>query len=152
MVKIMGVSLEKQNSGWDAFPAGRGGVYDLVYTASGRADAAGRLQAIEALGRSDDPRAVRPLADLLGDEDPAVRLAAAAALGQLKSGRPVDDLVGRLRDRGEDPAIRRQVVTTLAAIRSTGALRGLREFAADPDEDLALRESAQSVLRETGIW
>lgn len=152
MVKSMGVSLEKENSGWDTFPAGRGGVYDLVYAAMNRADVIGRLRAIEALGKSDDPRAVRPLADLLGDEEPKVRLSAATALGQLKSGRPVDDLVERLRDRSEASAIRRQVIEALAAIRSTGAIRGLKDFAADEDEDPALRESAHSVLRDIGTW
>jgi HEAT repeat protein len=148
----MGLSLEQQNGVWGVIPVHRRGIYDYIFAAVHAVETTERLRAVEVLGKSDDPRAVRPLADLLGDSDPAVRLAAVAALGHLKSGRPVDDLIGRLRDRSEPAEIRRQAVVTLAAIRSTGAIRGLRDFAADADEDPALRTLAENLLRELGTW
>jgi HEAT repeat protein len=104
------------------------------------------------LGKSDDPRAVRPLMDLLTDSDPAIRHAATAALGQLKSGRSVEALLERLRDRSETMEIRSQAIIALAAIRSTGAIRGLREFSLEPGEDAALRSSAGEYLSRVGNW
>lgn len=148
----MGISLEKTNGAWEASHSGHGIVYDLVSSAMNARTQEERLQAVEALGKSDDPRAVRPLVDLLADNDPAVRLAATSALGQLKSGRPVDDLIEKLRDRDEQVPIRRQAAATLAAIRSTGAVRGLRDFAQDADEDSLLRSEAERLLTGMGMW
>jgi HEAT repeat protein len=112
---------------------------------------ADRLQAVVALAKSGDPRAVRPLVDLLGDKDEEVRLSVTTALGSLKSGRPVDELVGRLRDRSELMVIREQAAVALTAIRSTGALRGLREFTLDEDEDPPLRSYAGNLLKGIGF-
>ncbi len=144
----MDLSLERENGGWyDAMPR-RGGVYDLASAALAGKTQNERLQAVVALGKSADPRAVRPLTDLLGDPDPGIRLSATTALGQLKSGRPVDELIVRLRDRNEDAAIREQAAVALSAIRSTGALRGLRDFVADEGEDPGIRSYAGNLLRE----
>lgn len=148
----MNISLEEHGGRWDASLPHHGAIYHLVHTAISGSDAAERLQAVTALGTSDDPRAVRPLADLLGDADPEIRLAAIIALGHLKSGRPVDDLIGRLRDRAEQKGIREQAIIALCAIRSTGALRGLREFVADQDEDPALRSCAEARLKAVNPW
>ena len=147
----MEISIERDNS-WNGTASGRSVVYDLAYAAMHAAESAERLRAVESLGKTDDPRAVRPLMDLLEDSDPAIRLAATKELGNLKSGRPVDDLIGRLRDQGEQEAIRSQAIMTLAAIRSTGAIRGLREFAGDEREDAALRLSARNLLGEIGPY
>jgi HEAT repeat protein len=146
----METSLEQQDGEWYQAHPRNGGIYDLIYTAASGNGAADRLKAVVALGRSGDPRAVRPLVDLLGDTDAEIRLAATTALGSLRSGRPVDDLVGRMRDRSEEKVIREQAVIALTAIRSTGALRGLREFIADTDEDPRLRTCAENLLKETG--
>jgi HEAT repeat protein len=148
----MGISLEHQGGEWYNSLPRRGAVYDLVDTAMSGADTAERLRAVTALGKSDDPRAVRPLMDLLRDADAEVRLSATTALGQLKSGRPVDELIGRLRDPGEQAVIREQAVVTLSVIRSTGAIRGLREFIDDKDEDPALRSYAGNRLKGIGPW
>ena len=148
----MVLSIERNGSGWNEPVAGRSVVYDLADAALHATATADRLRAVERLGKTDDPRAVRPLMDLLEDSEPAIRLAATTELGRLKSGRPVDDLIGRLRDRGEQDATRRQAIVSLAAIRSTGALRGLKEFAADEDEDSGLRASARDALKDIGIW
>jgi len=143
---------EKLNGEWySSFPR-RGAVYDLAYTAMSGKTIADRLQAVVMLGKSDDPRAVRPLMDLLGDSDPAIRCAATTSLGQMKSGRSVEALLERLRDRSETAEIRYQAIVALATIRSTGALRGLREFTSELDEDLSLRTSAGKHLSEVGTW
>ena len=151
-VEYMVLSLEKQDGEWYNSLPHKGSVYDLVYTAMSGADAAGRIQAVLALGKSDDPRAVRPLMDLLSDGDPEIRLSATTALSHLKSGRPVEDLIGRLRDRSEWTATRKQAIVALSYIRSTGALRGLKEFVADEDEDPALRSYTNSLLNSVGPW
>jgi len=145
----MGIILEKMNGEWYNASPHRGGIYDLVYAAASGTNPAERLRAVAALGKSDDPRAVRPLADLLADADPEIRLSATTALGHLKSGRPVDDLIGRLRDHDERMVTREQAALALSAIRSTGALQGLRKFAADEQEDPALRAIVGTLLGGT---
>jgi HEAT repeat protein len=146
----MEISLEQPDGEWyNSFPH-RGGVYDLIYTAVSATGTADRLRAVVALGKSGDPRAVRPLGDLLGDADREIRLAATTALGNLKSGRPVDELIERLRDRSEEMLIREQAAVALNAIRSTGALYGLREFIEDDDEDRELRSYAGNLLKDSG--
>jgi HEAT repeat protein len=148
----MDLSLESEDSNWNATFTGRGVIYNLVSAAMNKSDAAERIRAVVALGKSDDPRAVRPLMDLLEDADPAIRLAATTELGHLKSGRPVDDLIERLRDRLEQPEIRKQAVNALASIQSTGAIRGLREFVADENEDPVLRAHAEKLLKGVTTW
>ena len=147
----MGISLEQQNGEWyDSLPP-NGGVYNLIYKAASGTGRADRIRAVITLGKSGDPRAVRPLVNLLGDADEEIRLSATTALGRLKSGRPVDELVGRLRDRSELMVIREHAAVALTAIRSTGALRELREFALDEDEDPDLRSYAGSLLKGIGF-
>ena len=146
----MEISPDQQEGVWyNSFPYS-GEVYDMIYTAVSGADTADRLRAVVALGKSGDPRAVRPLMDLLSDADEEIRLSATIALGSLKSGRPVDELVRRLRDRSELMIIREHAAVALTNIRSTGALRGLREFALDEDEAPGLRSYAGKLLKGTG--
>jgi HEAT repeat protein len=148
----MDISAEKLRGEWyDSFP-GKGIVYDLTSTALSDQDTTGRLRAVTALGKSGDPRAVRPLMDLVADHDPAIRRGAITALCELKSGRTVDVLIERLRDQNEQADIRRLAAETLTAIRSTGALHGLREFSADTTEDPALRSYVTGILVHTGTW
>ena len=147
----MEISLEQQDGEWyNSFPS-RGEIYDLIYTAISGTGTTDRLQAVVALGKSGDPRAGRPLVDLLGDTDNEIRLSATTALGSLKSGRPVDELVGRLRDRSELMVIREQAAVAITAIRSTGALRGLREFILDEDEEPGIRLYAGNLLKDIGF-
>jgi HEAT repeat protein len=148
----MGISLEQQDGEWyDSLPR-RGGVYDLICTAVSAMGTTDRQRAIEALGKSGDPRAVAPLTDLLGDTDTEIRLCATIALGTLQSGRPVDELIGRLRDRSEEMIIREKAAVALTAIRSTVALHGLKEFVADEDEDMALRSYTGNLLKGIGPY
>jgi HEAT repeat protein len=147
-VNIMGISLEQQVGEWYNSVPPRGGVYDLVHAALSGTGTAERLRAVVALGKSGDPRAVRPLVNLLCDTDTDIRLAATTALGNLKSGRPVDELIERLQDRNEQMVIREQAAVALTSIRSTGALRGLREFSLNEDEDPVLRLYAGNLLKD----
>jgi HEAT repeat protein len=144
----MGISLEQQDGEWYKSLPHSGGVYDLIYTAVSGTGPAERLRAVVALGKSGDPRAVRPLVDLLCDTDTEIRLAATMSLGNLKSGRPVDDLIERLQDRKEQLIIRKHAAVALTSIRSTGALRGLREFTLNEDEDPVLRSYAGNLLKD----
>ena len=146
----MEISLEQDDEWFNALPH-NGEVYDLIYRAVSGTDPVDRLRAVVTLGKSGDPRGVRPLVDLLGDTDKEIRLAATTALGSLKSGRPVDELIERLRDRSEQMTIREQAAVALTAIRSTGALMGMREFVADEDEDLKLRLYAGNLLKSIGF-
>lgn len=148
----MGLSIERNESGYEALPLRRDIVYDFIDTAVNGAGSAERLRAVVALGKGGDPRAVRPLIDLLTDTDPEIRLSATTALGLLKSGRPVDDLLLRLRDHDEQMTVREQAAVSLSAIRSTGALRGLRKFAADHDEDPALRAYTENLIKGITPW
>ncbi len=147
----MGISLEQQDGEWYNSLPHSGGVYDLIYAAMSGTGTADRQRAVVALGKSGDPRAVRPLVDLLGDTDGEIRLSATIALGNLKSGRPVAELTGRLRDRNEQMTIREQAAVALTSIRSTGALRGIREFVADEDEDPVLRSYAEDLMKGIGF-
>jgi hypothetical protein len=148
----MGISLEQQDGEWYNSLPRRGGVYDLIDTAVSASGTEDRLRAIQALGKSGDPRAVRPLTDLLGDTDTEIRLSAITALGSLQSGRPVDELIGRLRDQSEEMIIREKAAVALTSIRSTGAVHGLKEFVADKDEDSALRSYTGNLLKGIGSW
>jgi HEAT repeat protein len=151
-VEYMDLNLEKQDGEWyNSFPQ-KGAVYDLVYAAISGADTSARLRAVIDLGKSDDPRAVRPLMNLLSDRNPEIRMSATMALGHLKSGRPVDELIRRLKDQSERTATRQHAAVALSSIRSTGALRGLREFVTDKDEDPALRSYADTLMRNTSPW
>ena len=120
----MDLSIEKPEVEWYNVTSGKGGTYDLANTAAFGVGKRERLRAVIALGESDDPRAVRPLMDLLSDSDPEIRVCATSALGTLKSGRAVEGLIGRLRDRDEQASTRQQAAASLAAIRRTLAQSG----------------------------
>jgi HEAT repeat protein len=148
----MDLSVEKSEGEWYNSLPRKGAIYDLAYAAVSGTDRDGRLRAVVALGKSGDPRAVRPLMDLAADSDPAIRSSVICALGCLKSGRSVEVLIGCLRDRVEQAGIRQEAAAALAAIRSTGAIRGLKEFAADEGEDPLIRSAVKDVLDGMGAW
>jgi HEAT repeat protein len=146
----MNSSAAKSEGAWYEAAPGKGIVYDLSSAALSATDNAGRLRAVVGLGKTGDPRAVRPLMDLVADSDPAIRRGAILALAELKSGRPVEVLIERLRDRAETVEIRTLAAETLAAIRSTGAIRELKSFSADAGEDPALRSHVAGLLSTAG--
>ena len=91
------------------------------------------------LGNSRDYGAVGLLTDCCRDLDPEIRRTAIVGLQNLRSGRAVDVLIDRLRDKSELPGTRRHAAAALAAIRSYRAIQELRARYADPGEDSTLR-------------
>jgi HEAT repeat protein len=148
----MDLSVEKPDVEWYNSLPRKGAIYDLAYAAVSGSDREERLRAVVALGKSGDPRAVRPLMDLAADSDPEIRSSVISALGSLKSGRSVEVLIGCLRDRDEQPDIRQDAAAALAAIRSTGAIRGLKEFIVDGGEDPAIRSYTSNLLSSIETW
>ena len=98
-----------------------------------------RIPALVELGNSRDYGAVGLLTDCCRDQDPEIRRTAIVGLQNLRSGRAVDVLIDRLRDKDELPGTRRHAAAALAAIRSYRAIQELRTRYADPDEDTVLR-------------
>ena len=111
-----------------------------------------RIWALMALGNSGDPRAVRSLVDCCKDQDPEIGLRAIEGLHNLRSGRAVEVLIDRLRDKEELPKIRQRAAAALAAIRSYSAMKELRIRNADTDEDGALRSFIGGELDRVQIW
>ena len=148
----MDLSAEKPDVQWYNSSPGKGAIYDLTSTAISGTGMRERVRAVVALGKSDDPRAVRPLMDLLSDNDPEIRISATTALGQLKSGRAVEALTRLLKERNEQVFLRQQAAVSLAAIRSTGAIRVLKEYIASEDEDPAVRSYVIVLMEESGHW
>jgi len=57
-----------------------------------------RARAVQALGRSKDPRAVEPVIGLLEDSDPRIVSLAVEALGELQDPRAIEPLIAMTRD------------------------------------------------------
>lgn len=79
-----------------------------------------RQSAVEALGTIGSTDATLPIARLLDDAEPAVRLAAARSLGQLGDPRAVAALVRGLAAPNE-PAVVRAIVAAVAILPGEGA-------------------------------
>jgi len=150
IVDSMVVSMNQSGVEWYSALPKTGAIYTVIDTAEFSLNKLERLRAVIALGESDDPRAVGPLMGLLDDKDPEVRVFATSALGTLKSGRAVEALIGRLRDRREQPVARQQAAAALAAIRSNTAVRGLKECINDEREDPVIRSYAEAMLGRMG--
>ncbi|MGB9175880.1 MAG: HEAT repeat domain-containing protein, partial [Methanoregula sp.] len=99
-----------------------------------------------------DPRAVRSLIDCCQDQSPEIRLRAIEGLQSLRSGRSVEALTDRLRDKDELPETRQRAAAALATIRSFSAIRELRNLHADPAEDSTLRTFIGGELDRVHIW
>ena len=98
--------------------------------------------AIWALGRIGDGRAVHPARDALQDASPIVREAAAGALGQLDSTSVVPVLVRLLR-ADSVASVRRTVAWALGQLEATQAAAALAA---------ALREDRDPTVREMSAW
>jgi len=147
----MGMIAERSADEWYSSLPKTSGIYHLINESMGDRSGKGRIQAVIALGESEDPRAVRPLMDCCTDRDPLIRLHATTGLSRLRSGRAVPVLVERLRDKNEQPETRKQAAAALAAIRSYSAIAGLRDLYADTDDDSALRSFVAEELHRIRI-
>jgi HEAT repeat protein len=111
-----------------------------------------RISAIIVLGNSRDPRAVRSLIDCCKDQDPEIRLRAIEGLQSLRSGRSVEVLIERLRDKRELHKTRQRAAVALATIRSYRAIQELKNLVVDTTEDGALRSFIGGELDRVQIW
>lgn len=131
---------------------GTEGIYRLIEKTMNSRSTRVRIWAITALGNSGDPRAVRSLIACCQDRDPEIRIRAIEGLKNLRSGRSVEALADRLRDRDELPEIRQRAAATLATIRSFGAIRELRNRQTDTMEDEAIRVFVGKELDRLHLW
>ena len=92
----------------------------LVQTALFDADAEVRRAAAESLGKLDSAGAVRALAGMLGDRDPAVRILAAEALGYLGDLTAIDPLL-RAALYDEDAEVRQAAALALGSLKHSRA-------------------------------
>lgn len=147
----MDTCVKESASEWFNTMPATGRIYRLIDDALDAGKSRNREDAIKALGVSGDPRAVRPLVNCCRDPDPVIRLHAIDALNKLKSGRSVNALVERLKDRTERPEIREHAADALASIRSYGAINSLRECSLDPEEMPVIRAYVSHVLERSVI-
>lgn len=93
-----------------------------------------RTQAALGLGASGEDAAVKPLCDALGDGNPSVKVAAAAALGKL--GKPGGlPCLKAAQGRESAPSVRTQIeksITTLGQSGTAGASGGASAASAPP--------------------
>jgi HEAT repeat protein len=107
-------------------------------------DIRSRLRAIEALGRTHDPRALHPLLNVLHSEDRQMRAAAAEALGHLGDPLAVADLL-EVMDMDEWPLTRAAAALALGRIGHADAAFPLqRSFR---DRDNMVSEAAYEALQ-----
>ena len=135
----------------DSLP-GTDGIYRLIEKTMNSRSVKVRIWAITALGNSGDPRAVRSLVECCRDQDPEIRIRAIEGLKNLRSGRSVEVLADRLRDKDELPEIRQRAAATLAAIRSFGAIQELRNRHTDTEEDERIRTFIGGELDRVHPW
>lgn len=95
------------------------------------ADAKTRIQAIHQLSQSCDKRAIDPLLDLLGDQEPTVRAAAVEALGKLGDQETVQFLIDITGD--QDPTVRMALISALASFPTFKARNAVVNNIANPN-------------------
>lgn len=148
---MMGMIAERSVGEWHNSLPKTNGVYRLINGTMGDRSRNERINAVIALGESDDPRAVHPLMDCCGDADSLIRMHATEALFKLRSGRAVKVLIERLKDRREQMKTREKAAAALAAIRSYSAIEGLRNLYSDTDEDPGLRSYVAEELHRVRL-
>jgi HEAT repeat protein len=148
----MGMIADSMADEWDSSLPKTDGVYRLIEKTMNSRSPKVRIWAITSLGNSGDPRAVRSLIDCCQDQSPEIRLRAIEGLQSLRSGRSVEVLIERLRDKDELAETRQRAAAALATIKSFGAIRELRNRYEDPDEDGTLRTFICRELDRVHLW
>jgi HEAT repeat protein len=105
--------------------------------------AAARIEAIEAMEKSNDANTVTALGNALADPNREVKDAALEALSERKGANVTEMLRRGLAD--PDPEFRIEVLEALA---ERGDIDSLRRAKSDPDEDV--RERAADLLESAG--
>lgn len=105
-----------------------------------------RKEAVEALGRILDERAVEPLIHVAqNDRAPRVRYSALAALGELGDGRALTPLVEMLVDDSNHP-IQMRAAMALGQIGDPSAIPALESLVNQDETDDFVRREAQNAL------
>lgn len=105
-----------------------------------------RVVLVSALARNGRPEAIAPLLDLTEDPQPEVRIAAAAALGEIDDGsdRQLPALLRLLAEK--DPTGKKCAAVALGRLRASGAVERLT--AALETDDPGVRGDVHWALRE----
>lgn len=148
----MGMITDTLADEWENNLPKSGWIYRLIEKAEKSSSPKSRIWAIGALGNSRDPRAVQSLIECCADQNPEIRRCAVEGLKCIRSGRSVEALVNRLRDKDEQPEIRLNAAAALASIRSFGAMKELRNRYEDPDEDANIRCFIGGELERVKPW
>lgn len=147
----MEMMVKRSADEWHGSLPQNAGVYRLINGTMGDRSRNERINAVIALGESNDPRAVHPLMDCCGDHDALIRRHATEALLKLRSGRAVRVLIERLKDKNEQLETRERAAAALAAVRSYSAIEGLRTFYSDTDENPVLRSYVAEELHRVRL-
>jgi HEAT repeat protein len=116
----------------DIFAQDNGQSLEILLNAFNDPDYYVRLNTIEGLVKIGKP-AVKPLIEILKNEDPAMRMSAAEILGKIGDVRALRPLVALLED--EDATVRIYVINALGELRSESALKPLLKFVSDEDPE-----------------
>jgi len=106
-----------------------------------------RLTAIVALGNLRDPSSTPTLIEALTDPSPAVRVAAANALGAIGDRQATQALLPLLRDRHNEQA-RTAAINALGKLQDASAVDDLLEIANDESDVWAVRKASVEALGE----
>ena len=101
-----------------------------------------RIAAVEALGKIDDKRVIKPLLAALRSNDPSVCAAAIGALGQTGDAQITDTIIGMLRHN--DGHVRTVTVEALAKLGGNRLVEALKPMLRDPVWDV--RRAAAAAL------
>ena len=99
-----------------------------------------RSSAVLQLGRSGDPRALKPVLVALHDKSAQVRRSAAMALGELRDSRGIRALIDALGD--PDPQVRGRAAESLGKIGDRRAVEPLIASLNDQDSSVRLKVTA----------
>jgi len=105
-----------------------------------------RNRAVNRLSKARDARAVRPLINMLGDENAYVRAAAASALGEICDAQAIQPLFAILNDADEE--VRDATALALGMIRDKHS--GHRLVPLLKSKDSAVRVEAEEKLKALG--
>jgi hypothetical protein len=145
-----GIMSENESGGeWFEELPRTGRIYQLIENSKISEGRESRIRALQALGESEDPRAVRPLVEYTRDDTAEIRRYATEGLFKLRSARGVDALHDRLRDKNEEGVTRKLAADALGEIRSHHAVDILIECLLNKEEDLSIREYVATVLART---
>jgi zinc/manganese transport system permease protein len=110
-----------------------------------------RVQAVEHLAASGDPRILPDLVDALHDQSASVREAAALALGDLRSRAAMPALLQALRAPDEDEWVRLRVAQAVVAMGEPQAIPVLLDLARNGEGRITRMEALRTAASVAGM-